>query len=129
MIFATFTALSLCSCGNTSTQDNTQKTSQSQTQQENNQSEQNEEERIAAEKAEQERLAEEQKAEEEKAAAEKAEAERIAQEQAAAQEQQVYVTPYGEKYHLSAECAGDNARQVGISQVESLEPCKKCAGG
>lgn len=90
-----------------------------------------EEERLAAEKAEQERLAAE-KAEQERLAAEKAEQERIAQEQAALQaqqERQVYITPTGKKYHYSASCAGDNARKVGISQIGSLEPCKKCAGG
>lgn len=86
----------------------------------------------AAEKAEQERIAAE-KAEAERIAREQAEAERLAQEQAEAerlaQEQQVYVTPYGERYHLSASCAGKNARQVAISQVGSRTPCKKCAGG
>lgn len=88
-----------------------------------------EEERLATEKAEQERLAAE-KAEQERLAAEKAEQERIAQEQAvlqAQQEKQVYITPTGKKYHYSASCAGNNARKVGISQVGSLEPCKKCA--
>lgn len=40
MIFAAFTALNLCSCSNTITQDNTQKSSQNETQQENNQSSQ-----------------------------------------------------------------------------------------
>ena len=80
-----------------------------------------EEERLAAEKAEQERLAAEQKAAEEKAA----------QEQAAAQqqEQMVYITPSGERYHLSASCGGKNSHQVPISQISSRTPCKKCAGG
>ena len=40
MIFAAFTVLNLCSCSNTTTQDNTQKSSQNETQQENNQSSQ-----------------------------------------------------------------------------------------
>lgn len=40
IIFAAFTALNLCSCSNTITQDNTQKSSQNETQQENNQSSQ-----------------------------------------------------------------------------------------
>ncbi len=40
IIFAAFTALNLCSCSNTITKDNTQKSSQNETQQENNQSSQ-----------------------------------------------------------------------------------------
>lgn len=100
----------------------------------------------AAEKAEQERLAAEKKAEEERLAAEKAEQERIAAEKAAQeqaqqqaiaeqqaaaqqQEQMVYITPSGERYHLSSTCGGKNSRQVPISQIGSRTPCKKCAGG
>lgn len=91
-----------------------------------------EEERLAAEKAEQERLAAEQKAAEEKAAQEQAAAEQAAQEQAAQeqqQEQMVYITPSGERYHLDASCGGKNSYQVPISQIGSRTPCKKCAGG
>lgn len=91
-----------------------------------------EEERLAAEKAEQERLAAEQKAAEEKAAQEQAAAEQAAQEQAAQeqqQEQMVYITPSGERYHLDASCGGKNSYQVPISQVGGRTPCKKCAGG
>ena len=86
-----------------------------------------EEERLAAEKAEQERLAAEQKAAEEKAAQEQAAAEQAAQEQQ--QEQMVYITPSGERYHLDASCGGKNSYQVPISQVGGRTPCKKCAGG
>ena len=91
-----------------------------------------EEERLAAEKAEQERLAAEQKAAEEKAAQEQAAAEQAAQEQAAQeqqQEQMVYITPSGERYHLDASCGGKNSYQVPISQIGGRTPCKKCAGG
>lgn len=91
-----------------------------------------EEERLAAEKAEQERLAAEQKAAEEKAAQEQAAAEQAAQEQAAQeqqQEQMVYITPSGERYHLDASCGGKNSYQVPISDIGGRTPCKKCAGG
>lgn len=94
-------------------------------------------ERLAAEKAEQERLAAE-KAEQERLAAEQAEQERLAAEeaerQAAAAEQPsggqtVYITPYGERYHLDPDCGGKNSRPVDISNVGGRTPCKKCAGG
>ena len=41
----------------------------------------------------------------------------------------VYYTPTGEKYHFSAECAGDNARATTLHDATSLEmePCGKCA--
>lgn len=40
----------------------------------------------------------------------------------------VYVTPYGEKYHCSASCAGRNAVERDYDDVEGVyEPCKKCA--
>ena len=41
----------------------------------------------------------------------------------------VYYTPTGEKYHLSAECAGPNASKTTLYDVEALEmePCGKCA--
>ncbi len=42
----------------------------------------------------------------------------------------VYVTPTGEKYHFSADCAGENATATTLYDVESYEyePCGKCAG-
>ena len=41
----------------------------------------------------------------------------------------VYYTPTGEKYHLSAECAGPNASKTTLHDVAALEmePCGKCA--
>lgn len=40
----------------------------------------------------------------------------------------VYVTPYGEKYHCSASCAGSNAMERDYDDIEGVyEPCKKCA--
>lgn len=40
----------------------------------------------------------------------------------------VYVTPYGEKYHCSASCAGSNAMERDYDDVEGVyNPCKKCA--
>ncbi len=40
----------------------------------------------------------------------------------------VYVTPYGEKYHLSADCAGKNAISRNYNDVvEIYDPCSKCA--
>jgi hypothetical protein len=40
----------------------------------------------------------------------------------------VYVTPYGEKYHCSARCAGDNAMERDYDDIEGVyDPCKKCA--
>ena len=40
----------------------------------------------------------------------------------------VYYTPTGSKYHFSANCAGDNARETTLSEAQSwLEPCGKCA--
>lgn len=40
----------------------------------------------------------------------------------------VYITPYGEKYHCSASCAGSNAMERYYDDVEGVyDPCKKCA--
>lgn len=40
----------------------------------------------------------------------------------------VYITPYGEKYHCSASCAGSNAMERDYDDVEGVyDPCKKCA--
>ena len=40
----------------------------------------------------------------------------------------VYVTPYGEKYHFSAGCAGENAMDRDYNDVKDIfDPCKKCA--
>lgn len=40
----------------------------------------------------------------------------------------VYITPYGEKYHYSSNCAGKNAMERDLSDVEGIyDPCKKCA--
>ena len=40
----------------------------------------------------------------------------------------VYVTPYGEKYHYSAACAGKNARATTENSAirSGLSRCKKC---
>lgn len=87
-------------------------------------------EKAAAEKAAAEKAAAEQKAAEEKATAEKAAAEQAAAEQAAAaapQQETVYITPSGKRWHRSASCAGKNARAVTMDQVGSRTPCKKCA--
>ena len=102
-------------------------------------------EKAAAEKAAAEKAAAEQKAAEEKAAAEKAAAEQAAAEKAAAekaaaekaaaeqaaaaapQQETVYITPSGKRWHRSASCAGKNARTVTMDQVGSRTPCKKCA--
>ncbi len=41
----------------------------------------------------------------------------------------VYITPYGEKYHYSKSCAGENAIESDLNDVKgSYEPCKKCVG-
>ena len=91
-------------------------------------------EKAAAEKAAEEKAAAEKAAAEqaaaEKAAAEKAAAEKAAAEQAAAaapQQETVYITPSGKRWHRSASCAGKNARTVTMDQVGSRTPCKKCA--
>ncbi len=41
----------------------------------------------------------------------------------------VYVTPTGEKYHYSADCAGENAMDTTLYDATCVgyEPCKKCA--
>ena len=87
------------------------------------------EDKAAAEKAAAEKAAAEQAAAEE-AAAEKAAAEQAAAAQAAAaapQQETVYITPNGKRWHRSASCAGDNATAVTMDQVGSRTPCKKCA--
>lgn len=39
----------------------------------------------------------------------------------------VYITPYGEKYHFAASCAGKNAMARDYNDVkDSYGPCKKC---
>lgn len=40
----------------------------------------------------------------------------------------VYITPYGEKYHYSAACAGKNAIETDLDSVGYRDPCKKCVG-
>lgn len=42
----------------------------------------------------------------------------------------VYVTPTGEKYHLSSDCAGENYITTTRydAELQEDEPCKKCAG-
>ena len=41
----------------------------------------------------------------------------------------VYITPTGTKYHLDEDCAGKNARERDLSDVEDdYDPCSKCAG-
>ena len=98
------------------------------------------EQQAAAEKAAAERKAAEEKAAAEKAAAEQAAAEEAAAEKAAAeqaaaaqaaaaapQQETVYITPNGKRWHRSASCAGDNATAVTMDQVGSRTPCKKCA--
>lgn len=39
----------------------------------------------------------------------------------------VYITPYGERYHYLASCAGKNAEPVSIDEVGSRTPCGTCA--
>lgn len=39
----------------------------------------------------------------------------------------VYITPYGEKYHFSRSCAGENAMSRRMDEVNAYDPCKKCA--
>lgn len=40
----------------------------------------------------------------------------------------VYITPTGKKYHYSASCAGKNAIERNLYDVEgAYDPCKKCA--
>ncbi len=88
------------------------------------------EQQAAAEKAAAEKAAAEQKSAEEKAAAEKAAAEQAAAAQAAAaapQQETVYITPNGKRWHRSASCAGDNATAVTMDHVGSRTPCQKCA--
>lgn len=43
--------------------------------------------------------------------------------------QAAYITPTGEKYHLSADCAGENAYRTTVYDAEAIEmkPCGKCA--
>lgn len=46
-------------------------------------------------------------------------------------ENSVYVTPYGKRYHYSKSCAGKNAIASTKSNAinDGKTPCKKCAGG
>lgn len=40
----------------------------------------------------------------------------------------VYITPTGEKYHYSKSCAGKNAIEKDLNDVQGIyDPCKKCA--
>jgi len=41
----------------------------------------------------------------------------------------VYVTPTGEKYHLSSNCAGDTGMCITLEEAvaKEYEPCKRCA--
>lgn len=39
----------------------------------------------------------------------------------------VYITPYGERYHLDPDCGGKNSYSVSIDNVGGRTPCKKCA--
>ncbi len=40
----------------------------------------------------------------------------------------VYITPYGEKYHMSKSCAGGNAIEYNYKDaIARYEPCKKCS--
>ena len=43
--------------------------------------------------------------------------------------QVVYVTPTGEKYHFSADCAGENAITTTLydAEADEYDPCGKCA--
>ena len=95
----------------------------------------------AAAKAAEQKASEEAaaKAAAEQKAAEEAAAQAAADQQAAeaaaaaatsqAAEQTVYITPSGNKYHLSASCGGKNSYSVAISDIGGRTPCKKCAGG
>ncbi|MGN0600275.1 MAG: hypothetical protein ACI4JK_10315 [Oscillospiraceae bacterium] len=39
----------------------------------------------------------------------------------------VFLTPYGDKYHYSKSCAGDNASETTLNSVKGFyDPCKKC---
>jgi len=42
-----------------------------------------------------------------------------------------YITLYGDRYHIKADCPGikRTIRQVPVSQVGHLDPCKRCGGG
>ena len=41
----------------------------------------------------------------------------------------VYITPYGERYHYKASCAGKNAMETNLSDAQNsgYTPCQKCA--
>lgn len=85
-----------------------------------------EEERIAAQQAEQERIAQEQ-------AAQQAEQEQAAQQQAAQQpqEQMVWISATGDKYHSKPNCGQmnpDTSYQMTLSEAQAngYEPCKRC---
>lgn len=43
------------------------------------------------------------------------------------QGERVYVTPTGECYHYSSDCAGKNARATTLDDAWRYRPCKKCA--
>lgn len=77
-------------------------------------------------------LEEQKKAEEEAAAQAAAESQAQQQDQSQAQqpqEEMVWISNTGSKYHSNSSCSGmDNPSQVPISQAQSmgLQPCKKC---
>ena len=49
----------------------------------------------------------------------------------AARHMELYITPYGERYHSDQGCSALAAyvREVPKSQVEHLGPCSYCGGG
>lgn len=44
-------------------------------------------------------------------------------------QQEVYITPFGTRWHLRPTCGGKNSYKVSIDEVGDRTPCKKCAGG
>lgn len=104
-----------------------------QAEQERIAAEQAEQERIAAELAEQQRIAADQ-AEQQRIAAEQAEQARIAAEQATQQQQQeqmVWISATGSKYHSRSNCGNmnpDKAYQLTLSEAQSrgYDACKRC---
>ncbi|MCI8712488.1 MAG: hypothetical protein HFH23_09455 [Ruminococcus sp.] len=95
--------------------------------------EQAEQARIAAELAEQQRIAAEQ-AEQQRIATEQAEQARIAAEQAAQQQQQeqlVWISATGKKYHSRSNCGNmdpNKAYQLTLSEAQArgYDACKRC---